>query len=269
ECSAMGIKYLGESFDLHSGGVDLCFPHHENEIAQSEAATGKEFARHWFHSEHLMVEGEKMSKSKGNLYTLEDISVRGHTPAEFRFEILAGRYGQKLNFTWDGLRSARINLQRVGAFARGLEALAGQPMPDYDAGVAQARQSADDAGTGVFAKSWAALLDNLNTPEAIGQLITAMKPLEKQLKGGEIESAEARLLLKNLSVIVHAFGWELPGAESGEPEVPEKVRILAEKRWAARQAKDWNTSDALRDEIASHGWQIEDDKDSYSLSPRA
>ena len=153
----MGMKYLDESFDLHSGGVDLCFPHHENEIAQSEAATGKTFARHWFHSENLMVEGEKMSKSLGNLYTLEDINngrragqeetAGGYSAAELRFEMLSGYYRQKLNFTWAGLRAARINLERIATFAAQLEAAARRELPAYEelvAGyVASGAESAD------------------------------------------------------------------------------------------------------------------------------
>ena len=262
ECSAMGMKYLGESFDLHSGGVDLCFPHHDNEIAQSEAATGKEFARHWFHSEHLMVEGEKMSKSKGNLYTLSEIAERGYTAAELRFAMLAGQYRQKLNFTWDGLRSARINLQRIGAFAHMLEQ-AGGKMPDYHEIVAEARQGKTSAGD--FAGSWEALLDNLNTPEAIGRLITAIKSLEKRASDEGIDAPRAAALLANLAVIVHAFGWELPSAL--EPAVPDEIKALAEQRWDARQAKDWGTSDSLREDIAAKGWQVKDGKDGYSLTP--
>ena len=110
ECSAMGMKYLGETFDLHAGGVDLCFPHHENEIAQSEASTGKQFARHWFHNEHLMVDGSKMSKSLGNLYTLTDIHDRGFSAAELRYSLLSGSYRTKINFSFDRMNLSLIHI---------------------------------------------------------------------------------------------------------------------------------------------------------------
>ncbi|MFV1994353.1 MAG: cysteine--tRNA ligase, partial [Verrucomicrobiales bacterium] len=133
ECSAMGLKYLGDSFDLHSGGVDLCFPHHENEIAQSEAATGAEFARHWFHVAHLRVEGEKMSKSLGNLYTVEDLAGKGYSADEVRYALLAGHYRKPLNFAFDTLGAARKGMERLRSFADKLMEIAGdQELPSYD-----------------------------------------------------------------------------------------------------------------------------------------
>lgn len=274
ECSAMGMKYLGDSFDVHAGGVDLCFPHHENEIAQSEAATGKAFARHWFHCEHLMVEGEKMSKSKGNLYTLDDIrhgrragvgsEGPGFTAAELRFEILAGHYRQKLNFTWDGLHAARINLQRIAAFAQRLEVLAGRRMPDYASLVARAAEVRE---AGPFAGAWRALLDDLNTAAALGCLNSAIKPLEKRLAAAAAGAEEAGQWLDSLAVIVQAFGWQLPEPQhSPRLPVPEAVQQLADARAAARDAKDWAASDRLRDEIAALGWHIRDGKSGYELT---
>lgn len=276
ECSAMGMKYLSESFDLHAGGVDLCFPHHENEIAQSEAVTGKTFSRHWFHSEHLMVEGQKMSKSLKNLYTLDDINhgrrdgvdgaAPGYSAAELRFEMLSGYYRQKMNFTWDGLRAARINLERIATFAHRLEGVAGRGMSDYAATVTKATAS-DNQGAGAFGEAWEALLDDLNTPSALGRLNTAMKPLEKRLVAKEIDSAEAGELLDGLALLVHSFGWQLPEpAEARSAEIPANVRELAEKRTAARAAKDWAASDSLRDEIAALGWQVKDGKEGYELA---
>jgi cysteinyl-tRNA synthetase len=273
ECSAMGMKYLTESFDLHAGGVDLCFPHHDNEIAQSEAATGKTFARHWFHSEHLMVEGSKMSKSLKNLYTLDDINhgrrggvdgaAPGYSAAELRFEMLSGHYRQKMNFTWDGLRAARINLERIAAFAHRLETLAGRTMGDYAAALEWAKSGMSNA----FAEAWAALLDDLNTPSALGRLNTAMKPLEKRAIAGDVSADEAGEWLDGLAVLVHAFGWELPAVEEETAaDVPAEVQELAEKRTAARAAKDWAASDALRDAIAALGWQVKDGKDGYELT---
>ena len=124
ECSTMAMKHLGESFDLHSGGIDLVFPHHENEIAQSEAATGKTFARHWFHVAHLTVKGRKMSKSLGNLYTLDDLAKRGHGPMELRYVLLSGCYRQPLNFTFSSLAASRKALARLSDWQ---QRLGGQP----------------------------------------------------------------------------------------------------------------------------------------------
>ena len=275
ECSAMGMKYLDESFDIHSGGVDLCFPHHENEIAQSEAATGKPFVRHWFHSEFLMVEGEKMAKSKGNLYTLDDIANdrrggsggdgTGYSPSELRFEMLSGYYRQKLNFTWDGLRAARINLERIGAFVHQLEALAGRSMPTYEQTVTRC----DEAGAvaGVFTNAWEALLEDLNTPAALGRLNLAIKPLERRVASGDLASSEAGQHLDAVAMLVHAFGWELPApGDASETSIPDEVKELADKRVAARGAKDWAASDSLRDQISELGWHIKDGKDGYELT---
>ena len=119
ECSAMSMRYLGESFDVHSGGIDLVFPHHENEIAQSEAATGKPFARHWLHVAHLRVNGEKMSKSLGNLYLIEDVKARGVSMAALRYLLLSGHYRQPLNFTWESLAGVESTLQRILRFTEG------------------------------------------------------------------------------------------------------------------------------------------------------
>ena len=126
ECSAMSMKYLGESFDIHCGGVDLIFPHHENEIAQSEAATGRQFVRYWFHAEFLQVEGEKMSKSKGNFYTLRDLTEKGYEPAAIRYLLLSVPYRTQLNFTLDGLRSAESALERLRNFRRRVSEFSGQ-----------------------------------------------------------------------------------------------------------------------------------------------
>ncbi len=263
ECSAMSMKHLGETFDVHGGGVDLIFPHHENEIAQSEACTGKTFARHWFHSEHLMVEGEKMSKSLGNLFTLSDLRDKGISPAELRYALLAGHYRQKLNFTLDSLHGARLNLQRIAAVVARLSAqLGGKALPDYGALVASAKAGTASISDGPFAEAWNALLDDLNTPRALGALFSALRKLEKE----EIDDAAASAALEGIAWIAAAFGWEIPPAENaGGDDIPEDVQALAEKRWAAKQAKDWAASDALRAEIAALGWQIKDGKEDYAI----
>ena len=263
ECSAMGMKYLGESFDLHAGGVDLCFPHHENEIAQSEACTGEEFARHWFHNEHLMVDGSKMSKSLGNLYTLADIYERGFSAAELRYSLLSGSYRTKINFSFDRMNEARINLKRIAGLVQSL----GGHLPSYEELCECASSGTLDPGP--FESSWDALLEDLNAPAALGELFVAIKPLEKELAEGNVSEKVKQISLNGLALLVHAFGWVLPELESEKLsiDVPDHVRDLAEKRWTAKQEKDWAESDRLRDAVIAEGWVIKDSKDGYELEP--
>ena len=260
ECSAMGHKYLGEDFDLHSGGVDLCFPHHENEIAQSEAATGNRFSRLWFHIEHLMVDSAKMSKSLGNLYTLGDLQEKGYTSTELRYALLKGHYRQKLNFSLDQLRDARLNLQRLSDLQHRLEKAAATTPPAWKQLTKSAAKSPLDAGP--FQEAFESLLHDLNAPAALGKIFGAAKPLEK----GDLTKEEATSALHGLGILMQAFGFELPApTEESVPEAPEEVKVLAEKRWAARAAKDWAASDTLRDELAALGWAAKDGKESYTL----
>lgn len=258
ECSAMGHKYLGESFDLHSGGIDLCFPHHENEIAQSEGATGKTFARHWFHIAHLMVDGQKMSKSLGNLYTLTDIQEKGYTPAELRFALLAGHYRQPLNFTFDSLHSARQNLERLAKAAGALATAAGTAVgpSNFD--------RLGNSGPGVFTPAWETLLKDINTAGAIGKIFTTLKKIEKELVSGTLSKEKAGAYLAGLNFITEAFGWIIPELATGG-EIPAEIQELARRRWDAKQSKDWAASDALRDELTAAGWQINDTSDSYTV----
>ena len=263
ECSAMGMKYLGESFDLHAGGVDLCFPHHENEIAQSEACTGKDFVRHWFHNEHLMVDGSKMSKSLGNLYTLADIHDRGFSASELRYSLLSGSYRTKINFSFDRMNEARINLKRIAILVRDL----GADLPSYEELCECA--SSEDTVPGPFESSWDALLGDLNASAALGELFVAIKPLEKELAEGNVTDADKKAALNGLALLIHAFGWVLPEPESIQVslDVPDHVKDLAEKRWAAKEDKDWAESDRLRDAVLAEGWVIKDSKDGYDLEP--
>ena len=263
ECSAMGMKYLGETFDLHAGGVDLCFPHHEIEIAQSEASTGKELARHWFHNEHLMVDGSKMSKSLGNLYTLADIHDRDFSAAELRYSLLSGSYRTKINFSFDRMNEARINLKRIANLVQNL----GSDLPSYEELCESAISESMDLGP--FESSWDALLEDLNAPAALGELFVAIKPLEKELAEGNVPEDTKKVALHGLALLVHAFGWILPELETKQssPDVPDHVKDLAERRWIAKQEKDWAESDRLRDAVVDEGWVIKDSKDGYELEP--
>ncbi|MEM9481196.1 MAG: cysteine--tRNA ligase [Verrucomicrobiota bacterium] len=269
ECSAMGLKYLGDSFDLHSGGVDLCFPHHENEIAQSDAATGGNFSRLWFHIEHLMVDGAKMSKSLGNLYTLADLEAKGSNAAELRYALLAGHYNSKLNFSLDRLAEARGNLQRLANIADALADRAGKPgLASYDELKKRALKG-KGVEFGPFAGAWAALNEDLNSPKALGEMFSTLKPLEKADADGSLSKEDAAVALDGLAAIVAAFGWLLPDPEPAESEieVPTDIAELAEQRWQAKQTKDWPEADRLRDALTEKGWQVKDGKDGYSVVP--
>ncbi len=252
ECSAMSMKYLGPSFDVHSGGIDLTFPHHENEIAQSEACTGKTFARLWFHVVHLMVDGHKMSKSLGNMYTLADLAAKGHSAPEVRYALMSGHYRNHLNFTISSLEAARPNLQRLAKLERKLSG--GAAGPDY--GKLCKRANSPET-LGRFGPAFAALLDNLNVPKALGEVFRAAGELEK-------DPASANPVdLDGLRVVLEALGLQLPHAES--EAAPEEIRALAEARLLARANKNWAKSDELRDQLGAAGWSVKDSKGGYAL----
>ncbi len=235
ECSAMSKKHLGETIDLHTGGVDLLFPHHENEIAQSECCNGREFSRHWYHSEHLLVDGKKMSKSLGNLYTLDDLIAKGFSPMALRYALLTGHPRKQLNFTLDSLHAAEKALATLRAYRATLPA----------AGVTQ------DA----FGPVLTALHDDLNTPAALGALFTIVNR-----KAGEADAA-------SFDRVMFALGLTLDAPAAAKADVPTDIKGVAEKRWAAKQAKDFATADALRKELTASGWSMLDRKDGYSLEP--
>ncbi len=256
ECSAMIREYLGDTFDLHSGGVDLVFPHHENEIAQSEccADSGHHgFAAHWFHITHLLVDGKKMSKSLGNLYTLADLAAKGYTPEEVRYVLTAAHYRAQLNFTFDSLDGARQALAKIARAERALAARAGQDAaPSYESLIGQ--------DPGPFAPAWTALNHDLNTAETLGHVFTALKAL----KPDALTPPEALAAWRGLHLILAAFGIVLPQEKADE--VPAEVRTVAEARWAARNAKDWAESDRLRGELDTLGWTMKDGREDYTLT---
>jgi cysteinyl-tRNA synthetase len=235
ECSAMSKRHLGDTIDLHSGGVDLLFPHHENEIAQSECCNGVPFAQHWYHSEHLLVDGKKMSKSLGNLYTLEDLRAKGFSPMALRYALLSGHPRKQLNFTLDSLHAAEQALASLRAFRVTLAASGG----DENA----------------FATVHAALGDDLNTPAALGALFTVAN------------RGPAGISLAAFDRVMFALGLKLDAPAAPKAEAPADIKALAEKRWATKQAKDFAAADALRKELTAAGWSMLDRKDGYSLEP--
>ncbi|MDB4459303.1 cysteine--tRNA ligase [bacterium] len=261
ECSAMCIRHFGNSFDLHSGGVDLIFPHHENEIAQAEAATGETFAMHWFHIEHLMVDGGKMSKSLGNLYTIEDLKEKGYTAAEVRYVLASGYYRQQLNFTLDTMTAARHALGRLAKMDKGLGVIAGQSeAPEYEDSLKLAGSKLS-----LFGDAFGALLEDLNTPAGLGKMFVQVKGIERRLVAGDIDPETASTMRSEFHFILSALGLMLP--EEQKIDVPADIQELAAKRWEAKQAKNWSESDTYRDELNAAGWQVKDGSDSYDIVP--
>lgn len=259
ECSAMIREYLGEDFDLHSGGVDLIFPHHENEIAQSCCSTHGKFAAHWFHIAHLMVDGGKMSKSLGNLYTLEDLKARGYTASEVRYALIAGHYSAPLNFTFHSLDSARQALQKLSKHEHSLRTKAG-------ASAAPSRDEILAHGTaGIFTDAWATLLNDLNVPGALGGVFSKIKEADQSAT----DAAAAKTHWLSLWFVLEALGLTLPIPESEVvTDVPADIQALAQQRWDAKATKDWATADALRKQLEAAGWLIKDSKEGFTVVPK-
>ena len=257
ECSAMSMKYLGPSFDLHTGGIDNLFPHHENEIAQAEAVTGKPFVRTWMHCAHLRVNGEKMSKSLGNFFTLRDLQAKGWAGREIRYVLLGAQYRQPLNFTFEALAAARAALTRVDDCVDALTARAAQTgVADDGARVASALPAFE-----------AALADDLNAPEAFAALFAFVRAANAALNAG-LTPAGAAAALDELRRMDRVLGFVFFG-RAPKTEIPPEIRALADARATARAAKDWAASDRLRDELAAKGWQVRDGKDGQTLKPLA
>jgi cysteinyl-tRNA synthetase len=256
ECSAMSMKYLGASFDVHSGGIDLCFPHHENEIAQSEAASGQPFSRLWFHVVHLMVDGKKMAKSLGNMYTLDDLKAEGFSASEVRYTLVSGHYSKHLNFTFDVVKAARGNLQRLAKLAAALLKTTGAKPPEYRTLV---REPFTSENSGRFATAFEALQDNLNVPKAIGELFKVAGELEKAPEKATPQD------VTGLYRVLEGIGLELPVLEKAE--VPAEIVELADKRMQARSDKNWAASDEYRDALAQQGWSVRDVPGGYELEP--
>ncbi|WP_309399940.1 cysteine--tRNA ligase [Cerasicoccus maritimus] len=262
ECSAMSTAYLGDSFDLHGGGVDLCFPHHENEIAQSESANGKRpFCHHWFHSAHLMVEGKKMSKSLGNLYTLDDLAEKGHTPMEVRYVLINGHYRSQLNFTFNGLQAAASAMAKLEKAVKPILELVDMTQSEFRDLCSKPTALTT---TGMFVRAWECLCDDLNVPGALGEIFSSIGDLNDP----SFEKSAITGQLFSLAGLMYCLGLELYATpEAPKADIPELIQQLAAQRWEAKQSKDWATADALRAEIQNAGWVVLDSKDGYELEP--
>ncbi len=266
ECSAMSMGYLGETFDVHGGGVDLVFPHHDNEIAQSEACTGKPFVRHWFHCAHLMVDGKKMSKSLGNLYTLEDLRGKGFSPMALRYELISAHYRQQLNFTLDSLHAAESALKKLRRKADLLMEAAGLSREDLHDRAFLLENRPDTLG--IFQGAWERLLDDLNTPAALGELFRAMAKAGDTADAENGGAEEKRNRAVVFAFLLYALGLDLHAEPESKPsEVPAEIRRLADERWEAKKSRDFAQADALRQELTEAGWKVLDRKDGYDLEP--
>lgn len=263
ECSAMSKKHLGDTIDLHTGGVDLLFPHHENEIAQSECCNstpGKhvKFSHHWYHSEHLLVDGKKMSKSLGNLYTLDDLTSRGISPLAVRLALLSGHPRKQLNFTLATVQGELSAINSILKSAQYFCKAAGRPLAELYSHECLKQESWDP-----FEKTWENLCDDLNFPEAFGRFFLTLAIADSN-KGMRTSQSETEF--SSLAKVLFMLGIDLrPFAIVAE--APVAITALAAKRWAARQARDFAGADALRKELAAAGWSMLDGKDGYKLEP--
>ena len=247
ECSAMSSKYLGATFDMHCGGIDNIFPHHEDEIAQSEAANGCKFVNYWLHCAHLVVDGQKMSKSLGNFYTLHDILDKGYSGREVRWVLIGTHYRQSLNFSFQALEDARASLQRIDAFRTRLQENLANPAGDSG--------QVEEITSKTLYDFAAALSDDLNISAAFAALFEFIREMNRLLDSGCTGSNAARLALDCLEKLDRVLAVCTPDPGEG---VPPEITALAEERQAARKSKDYARADALRKEIESQGWLVED-----------
>jgi cysteinyl-tRNA synthetase len=262
ECSAMAMKYLGETLDIHTGGIDLAFPHHENEIAQSEAATGKPFVRYWLHAEHLLVEGEKMSKSLGNFFTLRDLFGKGYKPSTLRFLLASVPYRKQLNFTFDGLQQAANSVERLRNFAARLKQGKFPAGKQKEMG-ARVKQAAEEFDAG--------LSDDLNTARALAALFDLVRETNIAMDRGKFRQGDVAAVQKLLATFDQVFaviedtdaeklrvlGYGAEGRGPSDAEIDQRVA----ERDAAKKRRDFATADRIRKELADRGILIEDMRD--------
>ena len=252
ECSAMAMKYLGETFDVHCGGVDNMFPHHENEIAQSESATGKPFAQLWLHSEHLIVEGQKMAKSLGNFFTLKELVEQGRDPRAIRYLLLSVYYLQKLNFTFEALEAAGAALSRVDDLRLRLQTAVEE---------SGERGEVAELAAGLREELGAALADDLNTSGALGGLFKFVKGVNVAVDEGRLGSGDRERVTAALADVDRVLGVldaaEWQRAAAGGPSDADVERLI-EERQAARKSRNFARADEIRKELLEQGVVLED-----------
>ena len=251
ECSAMALRLLdGAPIDIHAGGVDLIFPHHENEIAQAEGATKQTFSRFWVHVEHLFVENEKMSKSLGNVFTVPDIVAKGFRPSALRYLLLSSHYRKQLNFTWSGMEQAEESLRRVVDFLVRLDGVTGQgKSEEIEAAAIKARDAFK-----------AALESDLNTAAGLAALFDLVKSGNAAIDAGKMSAADAALVRSTIEDLDRVLGVvSLRRAEDAKPPMPvEEIERMIEGRKAAKQRRDFAEADRIRTSLADRGVLLED-----------
>ncbi len=267
ECSAMSTEYLGDTFDIHTGGEDNIFPHHEAEIAQAEGATGKKFVNYWLHTRHLLVDGEKMSKSKGNFYRLEDIKKKGFTAMDLRLLLLSSHYRSPLNFTWKGMKQARKNRQKIEEFLRRLEKIA--RVNNKNKSVLSNKNKDEKIkkiNDNFQQKFEQALNDDLNTPLALSTLYEWINEINKLINQNKIKAETAQTILSLWKKINHILGLKI--SLTKEKKIPSKVLNLAQEREEARRKKNFVQADELRNKINQAGYSIEDTAQGFQLKKK-
>ena len=248
ECSAMSTSALGDHFDIHCGGVDNLFPHHENEIAQSVCATGRPFVNFWMHSEHLLFDSEKMSKTSGNYYKIQELKMKKFTPESLRYLLLSGHYRTKISFSIDKKHESDKVIEKVSNFHTKLVE-------------SSKNLKSTNLLPGVYSSFRDAMNDDLNTPQALGIFFKWMKLFSAQLENKSIKSSEISSALNFFNIFNSIFGFRVDSATN----VPESVRELLIARNEARINKDWSLSDRIRNQIKNEGWTVVDTKDGQKL----
>jgi len=246
ECSAMSMKYLGETFDIHCGGVDNLFPHHENEIAQSEAATGKKFVHYWLHNEHLLVEGKKMAKRLGNYFTVRDLTAKGYDPRAIRYLMISTHYRQQLNFTFDGLEAAKKALDRLTNFVQRLREVKVEISEGKVQELVEKMQVAFEN----------AMDDDLNISVALASLFDLVRDVNNLLDNNQVKRSEAQNILALIKQFDQALG--VIGEVKREEKLSKQAEELVRRREEARKSKDWKTADEIREQLKAMGVVVED-----------
>src|SRR6266513_2427415 len=255
ECSAMATASLGDQIDIHCGGVDNIFPHHEAEIAQSEGVTGKKFVHYWLHCAHLLVDGQKMAKSLGNFYIVPDVLAKGYTGRELRYALLRVHYRVPLNFTWEGMKEARESLGRIDEWLARLREVAER---------GNAQRPAPNVQRPIQPDFENALDDDLNISAALGFLFESIRETNRAMDENKLDAASATAWLDWWKRVNTVLGLE----SETKMMVPEDVAQLAKERENARREKNWKGSDELRDRIFELGWEVRATKDGHKLTPR-
>jgi cysteinyl-tRNA synthetase len=246
ECSTMAMKYLGETIDIHTGGVDNLFPHHENEIAQSEAATGKKFANYWLHNEHLLVEGKAMHKSLGNYFTLKDLTAKGYDPKAIRYLLMSTHYRQQLNFTFKGLEAAKSAVDRLSNFVHKLVKANGKGCGDQIKNLINQAQREFEG----------AMNDDLNIGPALAAIFDFVRDVNKLIDDNVLSEGEAKEVYDLMVRFDKVLG--VIGEVKKEDVLPKEAEELIRKREEARKSKDWETADKIREQLKAMGVVIED-----------